>query len=290
LLPSKAADEVVVVIDGSTGEVSIDRAPLESVDSHLLAEELTEMYAANEHDRRNVTVVSAGRAADHVRMGVLNVSFYDWRRGVPRFKQAGRGGVGTVFRDKRIKALVVKAPDSPPPWKVAENKVARHFASDKLELAASRTDREAVRAVIQKWNCDPEYVIEMMQDVQDLERCISSAAVDEVSLRTGVSKARLYHIATFYKAFSLEPRGETIIQICVGTTCHVKGAARLLETFERELDIREGGTTPDGRFSLDAVACLGCCSLAPVVKLGEEVIGNVQSKQIARMIKKQRSN
>ncbi|MBW2262650.1 MAG: NAD(P)H-dependent oxidoreductase subunit E [Deltaproteobacteria bacterium] len=286
----KASDEVVVVIDGSTGEMSIDRAPLESIDSHLLAEELTEMYAVNEHDKRNVTVVSAGRAADHVRMGVLNVSFYDWRRGIPRFKQAGRGGVGTVFRDKKIKALVVKAPESPPPWKVAENKVASHFASDKLDLAAERTDREAVRAIVRKWNCDPEYAIEMMQDVQDLERCISMAAVDEVSLRTGVSKARLYHIATFYKAFSLEPRGETIIQVCVGTTCHVKGAARLLETFERELDISEGGTTPDGRFSLDAVACLGCCSLAPVVKLGDEVIGNVQSKQIARMMKKQRSN
>jgi NADH:ubiquinone oxidoreductase subunit E len=125
--------------------------------------------------------------------------------------------------------------------------------------------------------------------VQDHDRCITKAAVDEISLRTGVSKARLYHIATFYKAFSLEPRGETIIQVCIGTTCHVKGAARLLETFERELDIREGGTTADGKFSLEAVACLGCCSLAPVVKLGDEVVGNLQSKKIARMIKKERS-
>jgi NADH:ubiquinone oxidoreductase subunit E len=208
---------------------------------------------------------------------------------VPRFKQAGRGGIGTVFREKKVKAVVVKAPPAAPPWKVEENKVARYFFSDKFDLYAERTNREAVRAVIQKWNCDPEFAIEMMQDVQDQERCITKVAIDEISLRTGVSKARLYHIATFYKAFSLEPRGETIIQVCIGTTCHVKGAARLLDTFERELAVPVGGTTEDGKFSLEAVACIGCCSLAPVVKLGEEVIGNLESKQIARMIKRHRS-
>lgn len=285
----KAREDVVVLIDGVAGEVRIDKAPLESMDSHLLAEELTEMYADGEHDRRNITVVSAGRAAEHVRMGMLNVSFYDWRRGVTRFKQAGRGGIGRVFRDKRIKAIVVKVPGPAPPWTVSRSKAADFFPTGDLDGHASRTDREAIRRIVQKWGCDPEYVIEMLQDVQDLERFVSKASVDEISLRTGVSRSRLYHIATFYKAFSLEPRGETVVQVCVGTTCHVKGAGRLVETFERELDVGIGKTTADGKYSLEAVACLGCCSLAPVVTLGDEVVGNLKSKQIARIIKKQRS-
>ncbi len=285
----KSSSEAVVLIDAVEKVVRIDSAPLESVDSHLLAEELTGMYAADEHDRRNVTVVSAGRAADHVRMGVLNVSFYDWRRGVPRFKQAGRGGIGTVFRAKKLKAIVVRVPEPVPAWSVTPSKAAGYFRTGDMAATSARTDRERVRGIVGRWGCDPEYVIEMLQDVQDAERCISAAAVDEISLRTGVSRSRLYHIATFYKAFSLEPRGETVVQVCVGTTCHVKGAGRLLETFERERGVGLGRTSPDGRFTLEAVACLGCCSLAPVVKIGDEVLGNVESRQVARMIRKERS-
>ena len=282
-LIGKADDEVIILIDSVTNKVTIEKAPLESLDSHLLAEELTEMYADSESDRRNVTVVSAGRASEHIRMGVINVSFYDWRRGAVRFKQAGRGGLGTVFRDKRVKAIVVKNADLPPAWTVEENKVAALFPHDDH---SERTDREAIRAIVKKWDCDREFAIEMMQDIQDLDRCITRAAVEEVSLRTGVSKARLYHIATFYKAFSLEPRGEVPIQVCTGTACHVKGAARIQDTLERELGIEEGRTTQDGRFSLEAVACVGCCSLAPVVKMGDEVIGNLQANKVARMISK----
>jgi NADH:ubiquinone oxidoreductase subunit E len=287
-LIGKAQDEVVIVIDSVANTVKVEKAPLESIDSHLLAEELTEMYADDENDRRNVTVVSAGRAAEHIRMGVINVSFWDWRRAAPRFKQAGRGGLGSVFRDKKVKALVVKNAELPPAWQVEENKVAALFPTDDLDRIAQRTDRKAIRDIVQKWNCDPEFVIEMLQDVQDLDRCVTKTAIDEVALRTGVSKARLYHIATFYKAFSLEPRGEVPVQVCTGTACHVKGAARIQDSFERELGIDEGKTTEDGKFSLEAVACVGCCSLAPVVKMGDDVVGNAAAYKVKRMIKKAR--
>jgi NADH-quinone oxidoreductase subunit E len=241
------------------------------------------MYADNEVDMRNIAVVSSGRGAEYTRMGVLNFSFWDWRRGVARLKQAGRGGVGTVFRDKKVKALVIKSKTITPAWRITESKVGKEFTSS-ICTSCKKSDINKIREIINKWNSDPEYIIEMMQDIQDQEKFISKFAIDELSAKTGVSRGQLYHIATFYKAFSLNPRGEHVIQVCVGTACHVKGAMKILESFERELGIKQGETTKDEKFSLEAVACLGCCSLAPVVKIGEEIIGNVKISDIAKII------
>lgn len=107
-IQGKSERDVIVFIDGDTGLVQIIDAPLEAIDSHVVAEQLTEMFANDEADRQHVAVVSAGQAADHSLIGCLNFSFYDKRRKVARLKQAGRGGIGTVFRNKKIKALVVK--------------------------------------------------------------------------------------------------------------------------------------------------------------------------------------
>jgi aldehyde:ferredoxin oxidoreductase len=105
-LQGKADEDVIIYIDGVNHRVEIMKAPLEPVDSHVLAEILTEMYADDERDKKNIAVVSAGAAADHSLIGMLNFSFYDPKRKKVRLKQAGRGGIGTVFRDKKIKALV----------------------------------------------------------------------------------------------------------------------------------------------------------------------------------------
>ncbi len=107
-LQGKSEKDIIIVIDGNNGTVRIEEASLEAVDGHVLGEQLTEMYADNEEDKRNVAVVTAGSGAEHTRMGLLNFTFYDPRRKVARLKQAGRGGIGTVFRDKKVKALVVK--------------------------------------------------------------------------------------------------------------------------------------------------------------------------------------
>lgn len=107
-LQGKSEKDIIIVIDGNNGTVRIEEAPLEAVDGHVLGEQLTEMYADDEADKRNIAVVTAGTGAEHTRMGLLNFTFYDPRRKVARLKQAGRGGIGTVFRDKKIKALVVK--------------------------------------------------------------------------------------------------------------------------------------------------------------------------------------
>ena len=281
----KAKDEVIIFIDAVKKRITIEKAPHESIDAHLLAEELTEMYADDDLDKPNIAAVCAGRGAQYTRMGVLNFSFWDWRRNVARLKQAGRGGVGTVFRDKKIKALVIKNRDITPAWRIEENKVAQWVSPKKISTQCQDEITE-LDALIEKWGNDPEFVIEMMQDIQDRFRHISKTAIDRLLVKTGVPKAYLYHIATFYKAFSLEEKGETIIQVCMGTACHVKGGARILDSFERELDIKTGQTTGDKKFTLEAVACLGACSIAPVVKMGEEVFGNIGAKDVKRLLKK----
>ena len=109
-LQGKAKEDVIIFIDGVNHQIEILKAPEEPIDSHVLAEVLTEMYADDEKDKKNIAVVSAGTAADHSLIGMLNFSFYDPKRKLVRLKQAGRGGIGTVFRDKKIKALVAKIP------------------------------------------------------------------------------------------------------------------------------------------------------------------------------------
>ena len=107
-ISGKSEKDVVIFIDGNSGQVTIEEAPLEAVDGHVVAEQLTEMYAEDEEDKKNISVICAGTAAEHANIGLLNFSFYDLRRQVSRLKQAGRGGIGRVFRDKKIKAVVIR--------------------------------------------------------------------------------------------------------------------------------------------------------------------------------------
>ena len=145
---------------------------------------------------------------------------------------------------------------------------------------------EKVNQIIKKWNTDPDFVIEMMQDIQDEFRYIPEEALETMTLQTKVPLARLYHIATFYKSFSLTPRGKYEIQVCTGTACHVKGAPLIIDAFKRELNIEIGETTKDGKFTLDEVRCLGCCSLAPVVMINDDIYGDFTSDKIKTILKK----
>lgn len=286
----KAQEDVIILIDSNKGKITIEKAPLESLNSHLLAEELTAMYADNEIDRKNIAVVSAGQGADHTYMGILNFSFWDWRRNVARLKQAGRGGIGTVFRDKKIKAIVVKNSFITPAWRIQENKVAPLITPKTIPDQTSQSDRNQIRKIISRWNNDPEFIIEMMQDIQDTFRFISKTALDALEKQTKTPKAYIYHIATFYKSFSLQPKGEVTIQICQGTACHVSGAANIISAFERHLKIKAGETTPDNQYTLEIVRCLGACSIAPVIKIGDKIIGQVKAHKVEKILKDYKEN
>lgn len=149
-------------------------------------------------------------------------------------------------------------------------------------------DFQKIDLIIEKWHTDPDYVIEMMQDIQDEFRYIPRKALEKITRQTGKPLAQLYHIATFYKSFSLKPQGKNIVQVCTGTACHVKGAALILDAFARELQIEAGETTEDTLFTLEGVRCLGCCSLAPVVTIGDELFGEVKTSDVPGLLKKYR--
>lgn len=288
----KAKEDVIVFIDKTNHKITIETAPLESVDAHLICEEIPEMYAENDLDKRNFAVVCAGRGAEHTKMGLLNFGFWDWRRELPRLKQAGRGGIGTVFRDKKLKAIVARNAQVDPSWTVEESKMSK-FTQPSEETrqnpCCSGGEVKEITAIIEKWEKNPEYVIEMMQDIQARFRHISETAIETLNRIVKTPKAKLYHIATFYKSFSLDQKGEKTIQVCMGTACHVKGAEKVLDNFERVLGIKAGETTKDKKYSLEAVACLGACSIAPVVKIDDEVFGNVQVKDCEKIIEQSKT-
>ena len=145
-----------------------------------------------------------------------------------------------------------------------------------------------VNSIMKKWGRDSDFLIEMLQDVQDEWRHLPEDVLRYLADELRVPLAQVNHVATFYTAFSLEPRGEHEVQVCMGTACHVKGGQRVLEALGRELEIDPGDTTDDGVFSLEAVRCIGCCGLAPAVVVDEEVHSEVRADRVGRVIKKYR--
>lgn len=127
-------------------------------------------------------------------------------------------------------------------------------------------------------------LIACLQDIQKELNYLPYDALRLVAASVHVNLPRVYGIATFYKSFSLRPRGRHLIHVCLGTACHVRGGARLLESFERELGIPTGGTTYDNRFTLESVRCLGCCGLAPVVMIDNKFYGKVTQDKVRDLI------
>jgi len=143
-----------------------------------------------------------------------------------------------------------------------------------------------VQEIIDRWSPKPDLVIEMLHDIQIEFKYLPEQALKQICREVGVRMATLYHIATFFKAFSLQPKGRYCISVCLGTACQVEGGIKILEKFERELEITRGTTTNDLNFSLDEVHCLGCCGLAPVVTVNEEVYGKLALSKIPSVLKK----
>jgi len=128
-------------------------------------------------------------------------------------------------------------------------------------------------------------LLRVMQDLNEELRYLPKAVVQQLSNEFSVPLSVLYRIGTFYTAFSFTPRGRHTISVCTGTACHIKGAPRLVDELKQELGIDVGGTTENMAFSLNTVRCLGCCSLAPVVKVGERVYGGVKPAEISKIVK-----
>ncbi|MBN1863126.1 MAG: NAD(P)H-dependent oxidoreductase subunit E [Dehalococcoidales bacterium] len=136
---------------------------------------------------------------------------------------------------------------------------------------------------VDKYHGDRNYLIQILLDIQRENRWLPRDALIWISEKLDVPLSQIYHIATFYKAFSLVPQGRHSVSVCTGTACHVRGAPRLLEKVTDTLKIRPGETSSDQRFSLSTVNCLGCCALGPVMVVDDEYHSNPSTEEMEKL-------
>jgi NADH-quinone oxidoreductase subunit E len=151
---------------------------------------------------------------------------------------------------------------------------------------APPVDLKATDEILSRYPADARHLISVMQDVQLAYRYLPREALEKVSSALNVPLAKVYGVATFYKAFSLTPRGEKILRVCTGTACHIRGAPLLLNELEKRLKIKPGQTTEDLRFTVEAVNCVGACALAPVVVVNDVAHGNLSVTKVRRLVDK----
>ena len=145
-----------------------------------------------------------------------------------------------------------------------------------------------ISAFIEEWKSKPGNLIMVLHQVQQTYGYIPRNIAIEISERLSVPLAKIYGVVTFYNFFKLEKAGKYKIQVCLGTACYIRGGDDLLKALEKELGIGLNSTTPDGMFSIEAVRCLGCCGLAPVIVVNGNVHGRLTSKDVPAIIEQYR--
>jgi NADH-quinone oxidoreductase subunit E len=143
-----------------------------------------------------------------------------------------------------------------------------------------------INQIIAKYQGDQSALIQMLLEIQRENRWLPKPALARLSQKLGIPISQIYHIATFYKAFSLIPQGRHTVSVCLGTACHVRGAPRLLDRVTDTLKINPGETSVDHKFTLKTVNCLGCCALGPVMVVDGEYFGKPSAKEIEKVIAK----
>jgi NADH-quinone oxidoreductase subunit E len=131
-------------------------------------------------------------------------------------------------------------------------------------------------------------LIPILQDIQEIYGYLPEEALRDISEHITIPKSSVYGVATFYNQFRLTPLGKNIIRVCRGTACHVKNSANILTALENELGVCAGKTTRDKLFTLETVACIGACSIAPVLNINDEYYGRITIKEIPKIINKYR--
>lgn len=161
---------------------------------------------------------------------------------------------------------------------------------NKSELSNSSIDLNKLDPLLKKYKDVSGSLISILQEVQALYNYLPRKALSYIAKEVGIKPAKILGVATFYTQFRLEPVGKFVIMLCQGTACHVNGSKTIEEAICEELDIEEGGTTEDDLFTLENVACLGCCSLSPVMMINGETYGKLtpdKAKEIIREIRKE---
>jgi NADH-quinone oxidoreductase subunit E len=150
---------------------------------------------------------------------------------------------------------------------------------------AAKKLKEQVRQVLEKYNGDKSALIDVLHDTQSTIGYLPKEALEEIHKGLNVPLSRVFSVATFFKAFSLTPRGRHLITICMGTACHVRGSDKVLAQMEKELGIKSGENTPDLKFTLETVNCVGACALGPMVIIGEDYHGEMTPEKVTDVLK-----
>ncbi|MBC8343254.1 MAG: NAD(P)H-dependent oxidoreductase subunit E [Bacteroidetes bacterium] len=146
-------------------------------------------------------------------------------------------------------------------------------------------NNERIDQIIDKHECEASSLIQVLLEIQSENHWLPKEALERVSKKLEIPFTRTMHIASFYKAFSLVPKGRHEVHICMGTACHVRGAKRVLETVEDLTGIKPGETDVDMKFSLETVNCLGCCALGPVIEINGKTHGKISISKTADVLK-----
>ena len=146
-------------------------------------------------------------------------------------------------------------------------------------------DKQKVVTILDKYRRDRGLLVSILQDVQSEFYYLPRDIIEMVSRELAVPMSQVYGVATFFKAFSLQPRGRHLINVCLGTACHVRGAPRILDKLQRDLDIMPGETTKDARFTLESVNCVGACALGPMVIVDGKYHGQMNTDKVDSVLK-----
>jgi len=144
--------------------------------------------------------------------------------------------------------------------------------------------KQKTKSILDNYQRDQGMLVSILQDIQAGYNYLPKKVLVEVSQALGAPLSQVYSVATFFKAFSLEPRGRHLINVCLGTACHVRGAVRVLEAIERELAIKAGRTTTDLKFTLETVNCVGACALGPIVIINGEYHGQMKTDKVKALL------
>jgi len=153
-----------------------------------------------------------------------------------------------------------------------------------MEKGSANMDKR-IEPILDNYRRDKGLIISILQDVQVEYNYLPKEALEQISEGLGIPLSHVYSVATFFKSFSLKPRGRHLINVCLGTACHVRGAARVLEEIERELGISRGESTEDLKYTLETVNCVGACALGPVVIIDGEYSGQMKTNRVKPLLK-----
>jgi len=152
-------------------------------------------------------------------------------------------------------------------------------------MSEEKDREEKVREISARYDSDKSYLVPILQDIQREYNYLPKDALEQVGEILALPLSKIYEVATFYKAFSLRPRGRHLLHLCLGTACHVRGAEPIASIVEQQLGIKPGETSADGEFTFETVGCLGACALGPILVVNEEYHGQMNITKTTQLLK-----